>query len=127
MQISLKKFLESNSGLKVMAIAMGFSLWSWMNIDSRLQVPYEMPICFYEIADDCALKSPERITVCLHGSRRALSDVFEQHPALHINAESLKEGINDLFVAEQKIFLPDSVKLLHCSSQKIQVVKEKKA
>lgn len=123
----LKSFLASKSSLRIMASIMGFSLWSWMSIDSRVKIPYEMPICFYEVADNCALQAPERVTVCLQGSRHSLREVFEQHPALHINADLLKDGDNNLFIGEQKIFLPDSVKLLHCSAQMIHVIKEMKA
>lgn len=67
------------------------------------------------MTDDIKISSPEYITVFLQTERRDLYLADLSKCAVHIDAQQLKKGNNELFITEQDIYLPETIAMLHYS------------
>jgi hypothetical protein len=107
-----------------MALIMGSCTWCWLRVDTIATQECSVPICFYDNQHDDKITSPELVTFELSGPRSVMKQVASKGVSLHVNAAELQEGDNELYVLDQKIFLPPEMKLVNCTPHVIKVAKE---
>lgn len=109
----LKKNLTSNTVIKVISFIIGYGVWSFFGNARIIQKEVHVPICFYNENPEYAIQSPESIAVLVEGKRSDIYQLDLKQLAVHIDAASLKNGINLLAVTEKQLFLPDTCKVVY--------------
>lgn len=113
----------NNLSLKILALVFGYTLWKSMSEAHKVEVSMRAPISFYNehgLVIDC----PESVAVTLFAKRHAISQLTRDI-ALHIDANTLEEGENSIAINEKNLLLPDTVKLLNCTPQRLLVSTKK--
>ena len=73
-----------------------------------------VPITFYGNGAHKTVDGPENITIKLTGKRDDLYSLNTQTIALHCNIDEMEEGEHLIDVTSEKLFLPNTIKLVHC-------------
>ena len=125
MFINLKKSLFSNAPIKAISLILGYTIWSMLSQSHTSSVWLDVPLCFYNEQNKTAKSSSESIRVHLAGSRLDLSNLDLTTLAAHINLNNYKRGRSQLTIDTKHLFLPDSVKLVHCKPSNILITVDK--
>ena len=120
----IKNSFMNNKAIKVTSLIIGYSLWSFLGNLYTIKIWKKVPVCLYNVAEDICIEAPEIINVCISGKRDDLACCSDM--ALHLDACSLTIGKHIICPDEMKLFLPNSVKLVHCKPCTISVVVSKK-
>lgn len=110
----LKKTMSHNTLLKVLSLVFGYAAWYVIGNSHTSTTWITVPLCFYNIPHQCTLSSPETIRLHLVGKRAELRALDIDQLAIHINAHELRPGKNLVTITEQSLFLPESIKVVHC-------------
>ncbi len=115
MTLPTKKTLWRNTSLKLTAFIFGYTVWYIFGQSHMSSAWITVPLCFYNIPAQTTIKGPETIAVKIVGKRSALRNLALDMLAIHINAEQLVPGPNNISLTSESIFLPESIKLVHYS------------
>lgn len=108
--------------LNVLPCILGYVLWASISQFFLVQVTYHVPIVFYGKEDNMIIEtSLDESCITLEGSRTALAQAELSNIAIHINAHTLKEGINSIQIERQHLMLSQSVQLLNAQPYIISV------
>jgi hypothetical protein len=121
MWAALKKITLTKSILNIIALILGYSLWSILSqktISSRF---IEIPLCFYNTTQHTNLEAPEFVAVTLSGSRINLKNLDINQLALHVNAQNLSSGPNLIVPDRHNLLLPETINVLHYKPTNIMV------
>lgn len=114
MQIKLTKHI-TNVPHKIVALVIGYGIWFLLSQTHTQQITVEVPVCFYGAAIESIAHAPETISITLSGTRNCLAQLDLDALAVHIDADDLIQGQNPIDITEEKLFLPDSVNVVHCN------------
>ncbi len=92
---------------------LGYSLWALLGANLATQVTLEVPLSFYNMAQNHRIDAPEQIRVTLIGSRARLRSVDTDQLAIHYDAAMLSPGKQPLALSGQHLLLPDGIRMLH--------------
>ena len=126
MRLHLKTIILDNAPLKIISLILGFTLWYIFSQGQTISVWLDVPISFYDIPEHMIIHCPETIAINITGKRVDLLHLSRQHMATHINAQNLPQGISNITITPNLLFLPNSVKLLHYNPSNITVKLTKK-
>jgi len=90
-----------------------------MSDGHKTHLAKRVPISFYN-EQGFIIESPESIAVSLAGTRSSLY-TLTRDLAVHIDAKKLQEGNNTVTLDEQLLFLPEQIKLVHCTPSTITI------
>lgn len=120
MNRTLKKITKSNLSLKCIAGILGMLIWLKYS-SSLVQCSIEIPLSFYHVDEQHEINSPDYITVLLQAKRNDLYLTDLSECAIHINAQELKKGINQIFITEKDICLPEAMTVLNYSPRSVEI------
>lgn len=113
MPLPARKTVWRNTSLKLISLIFGFTFWYIFGNLHSSTAWITVPLCFYNIPQNCQLKGPDSISLKITGKRSDLRALDIEQLAIHINANRLKHGKNLLYINQDTIFLPDAIKLVH--------------
>lgn len=109
MHISIHRALDSRIFLKVSSLIIAYLLWSIIGESFSTTRWYQIPIVFYNIEENIKLTAPEYIWIQMKSKRSILSNIDTDNLALHINAQELKTGPNNVTVNEETLLLSANI------------------
>lgn len=118
---TLKKIITNKFNIKVSAFILGFSFWYMVSQSRPLEISYTVPLIFYGTNTE-QLQAAETVTICLKGNKNDFYNLDLKELAIHINADQLKKGKNFIQVTNENLFLPQAIKLVHCTPSNVVVV-----
>lgn len=116
MLLTIKTILTKNTPLKVLSFILGYTLWSICSGIQTITQEMTVPLCCYQVPATIEFDAPETINITLAGKKNQLASINTQDLAIHIDASDLRLGNNPIAITSEKLFLPESIKLVHCSS-----------
>lgn len=120
MNRALRKIINNNLTLKCIACIIGMLLW--LKYSSPLvQCSLEVPLSFYHVDDGTEIESLEHINVMLQAKRTDLYLLDSCKCAIHIDAQNLQKGVNEVAITEKNIYLPEAVAVLNYSPASITI------
>jgi hypothetical protein len=105
--------LKTNHALKMTSLIFGFTFWVIFSNNHLSTMNMEVPLCFFGEIDTKEIDAPETIHIQLSGKRFDLYHLNRDALALHINIDELSNGHHVLEITPQKLFLPQTIKLVH--------------
>jgi len=108
-----KKILFGNAPLKAIALILGYSFWYILSNGQTISVWLEVPLSFYAVPEHLILHAPDTIAINIAGKRTDLYNLDQNQLAVHIDANRLLIGSNNLSITAETLFLPETIKLLH--------------
>lgn len=126
--VKLAKIKNINNKIldKLIALTIGFFIWTIFCQSSLKNVWLEVPLCFYNTNDNIICKGPESIKINLVAKRENLKNLDQTNLAVHIDAQKLTENKSFFQVSEQDLLLPASIKLVNYTPSNIIVSAENK-
>ncbi len=121
MRLHLKTIVLDNAPLKIISLTLGFTLWYIFSQGQTINIWLDVPISFYNVPEHMVIHCHETIAINIAGKRVDLLHLNRQHMATHINAQNLPQGISNITITPDLLFLPNSVKLLHYNPSNITV------
>ena len=116
----LQTTLRSTLFLKATSLVLGFLLWNTMSDLFMHRTWVTVPICFYA-AGTKSLSAPQTISLELEGKPSHLKKLDKNNLAIHIDAQSLQPGANQVSITQDLLHMPTSIQLLTAIPQKIVV------
>lgn len=114
--------INANFPIKIISLALGYSLWALFNQMHPSTITLSVPLCFYGTTKaNSTLAAPETINVTLAGKRSDLARLDLETLAAHIDATTLALGPNPITLTHAHLFLPASCNLVHCTPSNILV------
>lgn len=110
----LKSLLTNNLLLKVASLIFGIGLWIILGASHTNTLYVDVPLCFYG-GQNKEVEAPEFITVELAGKRSDLYCLDFDNLAVHLNLDEFTVGSHVIEITAEQLFLPSSVKVIHCS------------
>lgn len=110
-----KKILWHNAPLKVISLILGYTFWYIFGHSHVTTAWVTVPLYFYNVPPATTIKAPETLFIKIAGKRSELRALDFEHLAIHIDAQTLQEGPNRLAISDARLFLPDTIKLIHYS------------
>lgn len=116
----LQKTLRSRIFLKATSLVLGFLIWASLGDLFMHRRWVTVPICFYS-AGSKILNAPQSISLELEGKPSYLKKLNSETLAVHIDAQSLQPGTNQILITQNLLHMPSSIQLLTAIPQKIMV------
>lgn len=104
----VKDALRSTMFLKAMALIIGFLFWNIMSESFTASRWFTVPVCFYN-KTDALIQAPETVMVEIHGKRSHIRALDPATIAVHIDAQTLAEGPQHLFITRDLLLLPPTI------------------
>ena len=112
MNSSLKSALLSNKTLKVIAIIIGYGIWSLLAGIYTQSVWVDVPVRFYNVSDQAPISAqPETMKINFIGKRADLK--YCKDIALNLDAAQFNPGQHCIAPTQAQLFLPKGIKLVH--------------
>jgi hypothetical protein len=111
--MSIQKTVLSNLTLKILSLIIAYGFWSLLNQSRTIHITTEVPLCFYNVSSSSTLSAPDTMTITLSGKAHAIRSLDFENLACHIDGADLQSGDNPLHVTADRLFLPESINLLH--------------
>lgn len=121
----IKNLILSNAPLKVASCIIGYTFWFIFGHSQTIKTELSVPLCFYGTDQTMQIQAPESIRIELLGKRAVMQTVDLSNIAIHIDARDLAEGSQPIEITQEKMFLPESIKLIHYSPAQIMVTANK--
>lgn len=110
-----------------MSIIIGYIFWTTFSSLQTITINTQVPLCFYNIPPQYTIKAPETITVTLKGNKMTLLQHCNTNElSCHIDIRELSEGINYPIINADKLFLPDTIKLVNYTKKPVSIILFKK-
>lgn len=106
-----KKYLNALS-LKCLALIFGYGLWHIISQPYKVQTTLTVPLSFYNIPRTHSIAAPETVVLKVYGQRKMLFTAART-TTIHCDASGYTPGTHVVALADQQIFLPEGVSLLH--------------
>lgn len=110
----IKELLCKNFNLKIISLIIGYGLWHITSQSLTIEHTFNVPVAFYN-TENKIIKAPDHIHITLKGKRKTLR-ALAHHLTLHIDAKKLSPTTTTLAYTKEDLFLPDTVGLVHCTS-----------
>ncbi len=123
---TLTKLITNKYNLAISSTIIGFCFWYFLSTMRPHEIMIKIPLSFYgEKSETCIIDTFESITVCLKGLKKDFYNLQFNNLAIHINADTLQEGKNNISISSEHLFLPHEIKLINCKPSNIVVVVKK--
>ncbi len=109
-----KNKLLRNIPLKIISFICGYMFWYLLSGAHTVTIWKKVPLCFYAVPSNWTINSPETVEIQLSGKRAQLYTLSHDNLAIHINAQNLQVGKQPITITNNKLFLPDTIKLVNC-------------
>lgn len=119
--IKIKKIFTHNAPLKIVSLLLGYSFWFIFGHAQIITSNITVPLCFYGVDESFTIQAPETVHIELSGKRSIMQAMDMQSIAVHIDARELVDGIQPIEISSERLFLPESIKLVHYSPAQIVV------
>ncbi len=123
---TLKTILIKNTPLKICSFILGYAVWSIFSGIQTITQELTVPLCFYQIPTTIDFDAPETVNITLSGKKSQLTSIKMQDFAIHIDARNLPLGNSPIAITAERLFLPESIKLVHYSPAPIMITTTKK-
>ncbi len=120
----LHKNLKSNLTLKISSSIFGFLMWCMLGHHHTITRVLLVPVCFYNINNKYTITAPETISITLAGKRTDIYWFDTSLVCIHIDAQPLKKGHTMIPITADKLFLPETLKLVDYSPSALAVTVE---
>ncbi len=117
----IKNLIISNAPLKIVSCILGYTFWFILGHSQTIKTELTVPICFYGANPKMQIEAPETVHIELSGKRTIMQTVDLSNLAIHIDVRDLVEGSQPIEITQEKMFLPESIKLIHYSPAQIVV------
>lgn len=121
----IKNSLLSNKTIKIMSVIIGYSFWAILGQHHTIDQWVEVPLCFYNGSEKEIVSAPEKVCIQIQAKRSDFKALQYKDLALHIDIDHLSTGKQLLSVTAQKLFLPNSFKLVNCKPSNLIVEVQK--
>jgi hypothetical protein len=111
----VRNILMNNTTLKLIAIGIGYTVWSLLGAVHYTTQSFTVPLCFYNVPDNISIQAPEEISVQIAGYRNELHTLRSQDIAAHYDAQTLHRGTYTYRFGQENFFLPSTVSVVHCT------------
>lgn len=111
----VKKILINNAPLKVCSLILGYTFWSIVSGMHTITQEFVVPLCCYNVPETVDFYAPETMHITLSGKKNQLNALNYQDLAIHIDAHNVIVGNNPIIITAERLFLPESIKLVHYS------------
>lgn len=119
--IKIKSLITSNAPLKVVSFFVGYTFWYVFGHAQTITTELNVPLCFYGAQETMNIQAPDMVHIELTGKRSIMNTVDLKNLAIHIDAQELIPGAQPIRISQEKLFLPESIKLVHYSPAQIVV------
>ncbi len=112
----MKKLIQivlPNLPLKLLSLLCGYALWSVIAQSHVVTVKREAPVCVYNVTTQQEISAPDTVQVTLQGARHMLYTLDADQLAVHVDANRLHTGDNQLYVDKTSLFLPEGINVVH--------------
>lgn len=106
---TLSNSLTSNLTLKVFSLIIGYASWFALSQSQPATLSIRVPISIEQAPATSTLDLPDTILLTLAGKRSALSTLDLDNLCLHISADTLRPGKNNVIVTTTNLLLPESI------------------
>jgi hypothetical protein len=107
--------VTNNLVLKIISLIFGFLLWYIIGQAFTTTMWLTVPVCIDDAPDNFIIESADIIKIHVAGKRADLRNLNLTSLAFHVDAQKLVAGTNRLAITAEKLFLPESIKLLNYS------------
>jgi len=98
---------------------MGFTFWFIWSEKQTTSCRVDVPLCVYNVPETANFDAPETVKIELSGKLKDLYDLDLNNLAIHIDGASLREGSNQCIVKNEQLFVPEAIKMIHCTPSNI--------
>ena len=123
---TLKTILIKNTPLKVCSLILGYTVWSIFSGMQTITQELTVPLCCYQIPTTIDFDAPETVNITLSGKKNQMTSINTQDLAIHIDARDLPLGNSPIAITAERLFLPESIKLVHYSPAPLMITTTKK-
>lgn len=116
-----KKLILGNLPLKVLSFFIGYTLWYVFGHAQIINTKLNVPLCFYGAEKSMNIQAPEMVHIELSGKRAILNTIDLDNLAIHVDARELVQGPQPIQITQERLFLPESIKLIHYTPAQIVV------
>ena len=119
----MKKFLSTNTRLKVLALAFAIGLWFFVAGQSDTEVGFLVPLVFKGIPKDMVMTSspPEDVEVRVGGPKFIINNLSPSDIKAEIDLGGVKEGLNAVRLAPKDVTTPTGVGVLRIRPTSIDI------
>ena len=110
---NLLPLLCKKAPLKIMVVCVACGTWNLLQNLLTTENKCTVPLYFYNTSDTSDITAPDSVQVVLKGPKQALRALDTSALAIHIDARSLKQGTQWHAASAGKMFLPNSVSVIH--------------
>lgn len=119
--VQIKQAFTSNLVLKTFSLLTGYAFWYLLSQSHMIEQSITMPIAWFDIPEGMYIQAPQSITLTIAVKRNVLKKTAAHFDAIHLSARDLAIGTHHIAITQDNFFVPDEVKLLHCSPSLISV------
>jgi hypothetical protein len=124
---SMKQFNTLNINRKIQAnlfaLCGGYLLWHTLYTAVPITQTYQVPICFYNCADNESITAPESLAVTVKAPRSLHTKI---EPLVNIDAQSIPyEQKTWVYITHNNLFLPYEAGMVDCFPSVIPITKVK--
>ena len=120
----IKNRILKNLSLKIVSLILSYGLWACFASNQVMRISYAVSVCFYNLEKTCSINAPEEIVLTLSGKRSLLKFLSADACAVHIDAQQLSSGTQQLILQKDNLFLPEEIKLIDYSPSPLIVTLE---
>lgn len=111
MKINLIAMIHHRHTTKIYSIILGYSIWFCIAQHQVISQTYQAPIYFYDTKTEF-ITAPASAEITLQGNRKELYKFKKEHAEIHLDGSNLKDGNQEIVLARENLFLPDTLKLV---------------
>lgn len=117
--LKIKQLILSNAPLKVVSLFMGYTFWYVMGHAQTITTELTVPLCFYGASEKMTISAPDTVHIALNGKRTIMHTLDLSNLAIHVDARELVNGTQPIEISQERLFLPESIKLVHYTPAQI--------
>ena len=127
MLIAVRNTILSNLPLKVASLILGYAFWYMLGQSCDIVKTVNVPVCFYNVTDETTIDAPENVNVELVSKRSNFRRINTNQLALHYDAQAFGDGQTPLSVTQEKLLLPEQIRVVNWAPSKLFVTVSKTA
>ena len=113
--------LSTNIMLKTLCLLIAIVFWYFFSGIYPITLQLTVPLYFYGLKDTYTINGPTTVLITLQGMRSDFCMLDAEQLAIHVDARTLKSGNQKIIVTFKELFLPNTIKLIHCNPTSIEV------
>lgn len=115
------KLLLSRHFIKINAYLIGYGLWILLSQHHVITARIIVPVCFYNIPEQCSITGQDTAILIVTASKKALHRFDIYNSAIHLDAAALTPGTHNILLKKENLFLPDEINLVNLVPSFLQI------